>query len=298
MVSPIHDVFGEPASAEPEANLSLSRFYVNIHTKVSTWDKPTAPVYADGSSGPSGAPPGYSGGSSHVATDTKSNPFATEQSNTSSNYVDEDAKLAARLQAEEEERAKNSSTRGNAMQDYANTPLPNQYGSQSPQPSYGQQQQYDTTGDKGAKKKGFLGKLLGAAGAAKMGSSSHGGGYSQQPNYGQQQQYGGGGYGQQQGYPPQGYGGGYPQQGYGQQGGYGGGGYGQQQQYGQPRKSGGLGTAGGAALGVGGGLIGGMLLMDAIDDHEDNEQQESYQDGYQDGQDNDDGGGGDDGGGD
>lgn len=33
---------------------------------------------------------------------------------------------------------------------------------------------------------------------------------------------------------------------------------------------------GGAALGAGAGLVGGMLLMDAIDDN----QQEAYQEGY------------------
>lgn len=109
---------------------------------------------------------------------------------------------------------------------------------------------------------GFLGKLLGKASGS---SSSHQ--YPQQ-SYGgyPQQQYGG--YPQQQpnygGYPQQGY-----QQGYG--GGYGGSGYQQ-----RPQKSGGLGVGGAAALGVGGGLIGGMLLEDAIDDHDQSEYQQGY----------------------
>ena len=49
-----------------------------------------------------------------------------------------------------------------------------------------------------------------------------------------------------------------------------------------------MGAAGGAALGLGGGLIGGALLMDAMDDH-DNEGYGSDGNGG--------GGGGDDGGG-
>ena len=114
------------------------------------------------------------------------------------------------------------------------------------------------------------------------GSSSGGYGGNQYP-----QQHYGGGYPQQQAYPPQGQG--YGQPAYGQpaygQPAYGGGpGYGgyppQQQQYYQqqqrPQKSGGLGTMGGAALGLGGGLIGGMLLEDAIQDHDQNEYNQGY----------------------
>ena len=45
-----------------------------------------------------------------------------------------------------------------------------------------------------------------------------------------------------------------------------------------PTKSGfeGLGTAGGAALGLGGGLVGGMLLEDAIQGHDQNEYNQGY----------------------
>jgi hypothetical protein len=42
-----------------------------------------------------------------------------------------------------------------------------------------------------------------------------------------------------------------------------------------------MGGAGGMMLGAGAGLVGGALLMDAIDDRED----EAYQDGYDAGQD-------------
>lgn len=55
-----------------------------------------------------------------------------------------------------------------------------------------------------------------------------------------------------------------------------------------PRRSG-MGVGGAAALGAGGGLLGGLLLADAFDDHDD------YQQGFDDGADY---GGGDFGGGD
>lgn len=195
--------------------------------------------------------------------------------------TESDAALAARLQAEEDQRAR-SGSRG-AQQDYQNTPMPGQspgYGQQG----YGQPQQQPYGQELPAREQkksgGFLGKLLGKA----SGGSSSGGGMSSfmKP---QQQQYGGGGYQQggygqpgygqqpygQQGYGQPGYGQqGYMQQGYGQPG-YGGGGYG-----GAPKKSG-MGAGGAAALGVGGGLIGGMLIADAMND---NDEQEAYQDGY------------------
>jgi hypothetical protein len=157
------------------------------------------------------------------------------------------------------------------MNEYANTPIPGQ--NQIP---YQNQELPPREQKKGG---GFLGKLLGKATGGSGSHSSGGGGFGGMGGYKPQQQ-GYGGYPQQQpygGYPPQG---GYGQQGYGQPGyggypqqGYGGG-YGQQQM--QPKKSGGMGMAGGAALGAAGGLVGGMLLMDAIEDHN----QEEYQQGY------------------
>jgi hypothetical protein len=56
-----------------------------------------------------------------------------------------------------------------------------------------------------------------------------------------------------------------------------------------------------ALLAGGAGLVGGALLMDAIEDHDDHEREEGFDQGYQDGQDNfggNDFGGGDFGGGD
>lgn len=37
-----------------------------------------------------------------------------------------------------------------------------------------------------------------------------------------------------------------------------------------------MGMAGGAALGLGGGLVGGMLIADAMEDHDQNEYQQGY----------------------
>ncbi|KAF8848894.1 hypothetical protein BDZ45DRAFT_680914 [Acephala macrosclerotiorum] len=259
-------------------------FYVNIYTKKSQWDKPTEPIYPPpGDGAPAGPPPGYRGDGSQAASDTKHNPYDSYPG------TESDEALARRLQAEEDQRARGFGGSSSAMNDYANTPIP-----QSQSPGYGNQDLPPRE-----QKKGFLGKLLGKASG---GSSS--GGYRPQQGYGggyggaPQPQYGG--YPQQgyppQGYPPQGY-----QQGYGggpgYGGGYGGGGYGGGYQQQPPKKSGGIGAGGAAALGLGGGLIGGMLLEDAIQDHDQNE----YDQGYEQGQDNGGGDGGDfggDGGGD
>ena len=222
------------------------RFYVNLYTKKSQWDKPTEPVYPphEGDA-PLGPPPGYSGrGSSPHPPDLKTNPYPAG-ANTSSSNIESDAALAARLQAEEDERARANSSR-NAFQDYQNTPLP------SGSTSYPQELPPRDTKSKG----GFLGKLLGKAGGSGGQHYPQQGGYGQQhypqqgygQGYPQQQQYGG--YPQQQ-YAPQGYG---PPQGMGYGGGY--------QQ--RPQKQG-MGAGGAAALGLGGGLLGGVLLGEALE---------------------------------
>jgi hypothetical protein len=248
------------------------RFYVNIYTKKSQWDKPTEPVYPHDESAPAGPPPGYQGGGTGVMADTKGNPYDSHgaQSNTES-----DAALAARLQAEED--ARGSSSRGNASNDYYNSSAaPGQayqnqqqgygqpgYGGQSPFGGQPQQNYADQSLPERDQKKsgGFLGKLLGKASGSKPAYGHQQGGYPQQQYGGYPQQ------GFQQGYPPQHYGGGG--------GGFGGGGYGGG--YGQPApKKSGIGAGGAAALGVGGGLVGGMLLADALEDHDQNEYQEGY----------------------
>lgn len=237
---------------------------MNIYTKKSQWDKPTEPVYpTDTETPPPGAPPGYASGGYPSVSDTKTNPYDTDNragmgGSVSPNHLEEDAKLAAKLQAEEDARAQG--TRGNAMNDYMNTSMPQQSSQQLPPRE---------------EKRGLFSKLLGKD------KANHQSQYGQ-PQYGQPQ-YGQPAYGGPQpgygGYPPQGYGGyppqgynAYPPQGYG--GGYPPGNYAQA----PPRKSGGggLGMAGGAALGLGGGLIGGMLLEDAIQDHDQNEYQQGY----------------------
>jgi len=239
-------------------------FYVNIYTKRSQWDKPTEPIYPPNNDAPPGPPPGYAGGPSDPVSDTKHNPYDT--TNTES-----DEALARRLQAEEDARALGSTSR-NAQQDYINTPMPEGTSSSPFQQELPPREQ---------KSKGLLGKFFGKSSSS--GSNQYrppqspynqGGGYgspgygspSPQPGYGQPA-YGQPGYQQppyggypQQGYPPQG----YAQPGYGQPG-YGQPGYGGGYQQQRPQKSGGLGTAGGAALGLGGGLVGGMLLEHALD---------------------------------
>ncbi|KAK4130925.1 hypothetical protein BT67DRAFT_205987 [Trichocladium antarcticum] len=273
-------------------------FYVNIYTKKSQWDKPTEPArppQADGGAPAGGAPPSYTpgGSSSHnpPTGDAKTNPYdshATSNRNSNNPYInhstkpgsahtheDEDARLARQLQAEEDARARGASPYGGQQHSQQHSPFPGQL---PPRPDALDRGKNSSSGGAG----GFLGKLLGKKPGAGGYLPQHGGGagyHPQQQQYGgypqpqQQQQYGG--YPPQHGYPPQqGYGGGGP--GYGQQHGYGGGGYGQQQQYPPKKGGGGMGMAGGAALGLGAGVLGGVLIADAMNDHE----QEAYQEGY------------------
>ncbi|PTB63829.1 hypothetical protein BBK36DRAFT_7064, partial [Trichoderma citrinoviride] len=86
-------------------------FYVNIYTKKSQWDKPTSPVYPDGEAPPSEPPPGYDGHNAPQVSDTKNNPYGDHHSSdfagSSSRQAqeEEDARLAAQMQAEEDARA-------------------------------------------------------------------------------------------------------------------------------------------------------------------------------------------------
>ena len=286
--APIYPSTSTP-STSPSPLTPLTRFYVNTYTKKSQWEKPTEPaVPPRDESAPAGPPPSYSAGDQkHTPSDSKSNNPYDNPANRGgagpgpgSNCEDEDARLARQLQAEEDARA------AAAVNARAHTPSGPGAGSHSPFPS--QLPPRPDANDRGSgsgSKGSFLGKIFGAAGKVKpSGSSSHyGAGYPAQ-GYGQQQpMYG-------HGAPPVGYGG-YPQQqgGYGgyppqQQGGYYGGGgypqqqYQQQQAYGRPARSGGggMGMMGGAALGLGAGVLGGALIADAVNDHE----QEAYQDGY------------------
>ncbi|KNG45683.1 hypothetical protein TW65_07577 [Stemphylium lycopersici] len=222
-------------------------FYVNTYTKQSQWEKPTEPVYPPGEAPPSGAPPNYappaSGamgglptGGSEKGSFGSNNPYAN---------MNEDEKLARRLQEEEQSRA------GGHSNDYYNHPGQSQppqyggYGQPSPSP-YPQEQHHDAqTQEKGSKSKGLLGKILGKATGSSHSSSSHG--------YPQQQH----GYGQ----PGYGHAGG---------GGYYGGGYGRPVGGGMPMGGGmggrrpGGGGMGGMALGAGGGLLAGGLIGSAM----------------------------------
>ncbi|KAL9103720.1 MAG: hypothetical protein Q9163_001270 [Psora crenata] len=233
------------------------RFYVNVYTKKSQWEKPTEPVYppSDADVGaPHGPPPGYTAGESsypaekegHLSTN---NPYSSAHSGSSSQNLTEDERFARQLQAEEDARARiagvprpNTGERGEADAFYGQQQgqAPGYPPQQQAQPSSYDQQQLPP---RDAKKSSGLSGLLGRLGGRHSGSHHA-----------------------PQGYPSQGYGGYPPQQQYG--------GYPQHVVSGPggafamtPRRhaGGGMGAAGGAALGLGGGLLGGALLAGAMD---------------------------------
>ena len=285
---------------------SHHRFYVNLYTKKSQWDKPTAPVFPVGENAPNGPPPSYEPGHTPAPTDTKKNPYDDHSgsghgASAAGGSPSEDAKLAAKLQAEEDAKARGSSPGG--AQPPAGYGAASSYSQQSQQGG-GSSQQFPQdlpprSQDRGLSGGGgLLGKLFGGKSKPTAGGAQGSyGGYSSQPQQGYynqspapQQQYGG--YPNQQ----QGYGGGYPQgPGYGQQPGYGGGygqqpgyggGYGQQPAYGggyggqqqaAPKKSSGMGMGlAGGALGLGAGVLGGALIADAVEHHDQSEYDQGY----------------------
>ncbi|KAI1323817.1 hypothetical protein F5Y16DRAFT_403042 [Xylariaceae sp. FL0255] len=275
-------------------------FYVNTYTKKSQWEKPTMPAVNPNDDSPAGPPPGYSPGPGAVPSDSKTNPFASSRS-TPPNDDDADARLARQLQDEEDARARGPS-RG-AASDYMNT---RPGGGPSPGPSSYPEDLPPREGGSGSR--GLLGKIFGGGRSSNRPQYGGGGYPGNQGGYGgpPPQQYYGGGSPQPQGYygggpPPGAYGGGYgggPAYGGGGGGGYGygGGGYGGGGFQQQPQKKHGLGTAGGAALGLGAGLLGGALIEDVIDNHEQQAYDQGYDQGYDNGDNNQDFGG-DDGGG-
>ena len=210
----------------------------------------------DGS--PAGPPPGYTSGSGASPTDKKStNPFdetthtnASQLGSSSKSQEADDARLAAQLQAEEDAHGSGSRDAAGASQGYYSGNSSNSQAQQGPFAGLGDH-------GKGKAKGGFLNRIkekLNNGGAGSHGSGGAYAGYQQhqQPYFAPQHQ---------QGYYP-------PQQGY----------YGPQQAYGRPARSGGggMGMGGGMALGAGAGLLGGVLVADAINDG----QQDAYQDGY------------------
>ncbi|PTD12086.1 hypothetical protein FCULG_00004135 [Fusarium culmorum] len=98
---------------------------------------PTAPVFPSDDGAPAGPPPGYEPGNTPVVTDTKKNPYEDVTANAGGSSQDEDAKLAARLQAEEDARARSGPGGPDVPAGYggSNNPFPQ---SNSPYP---QQQQ-------------------------------------------------------------------------------------------------------------------------------------------------------------
>lgn len=197
--------------------------------------------------------------------------------------LDDDERLAAQLQAEEDAKAAatfqqradgrspipdgSNSSHGHSATVSSSQSLP-------PRP----EERGRSTGGR------LLGKLLGKAKGVHSSGASSSSPFSRpppglhQPVYGYGHQpinpyiQGGAGYYPQ--HPSQNMGGPY---GYGSYGGYGGRGYPPQMMGGHGRRTGGgMGTAGAAALGVGGGLLGGAMLANAMDDND-------YGDGYEDG---------------
>ncbi|PYI12136.1 hypothetical protein BO78DRAFT_402855 [Aspergillus sclerotiicarbonarius CBS 121057] len=228
-------------------------FYVNLRTGRSQWECPEGLAHAenDVQGPPSGPPPSYEASGSAdrpalAATSDKKrldsmNPYNPSESRDST--LESDARLAAQLQAEEDARARRRSlTQSGAASGYY-------VGDSRMQSAEYQSPQGTGPGPNQQRSKGFFSKLMGRGSG---GSSA---------SYGRPQQF--------YGYPEGGYSGGYPPQqaGYGYpsypaQGNY----YPQQQPQQQQRRHHGMGTAGAAALGVGGGLLGGLLLADAAED--------------------------------
>ena len=243
-----------PSLAEIVAEKYKEWFYVNIHTKKSQWDKPTEPVYAPtGDDEEPDGPPPYDPKNARTVGPEKSslgsnNPFSHSGAGSSgAPDTSSDEELARKLQAEENAHGPGGS-RGEAdeyFNDGHSGPSSGQGGHAS--------ENNDLPPRPEQQKRGLFGKLLG-----KNKTSS-----SQQHQQQQQQQY----YPQPQqpyyphgpppgvpyGYPPPG--GYYPPPG---PGGYYGGGYDRPQRQG-------LGAGGAAALGLGGGLLGGMLIGEAMD---------------------------------
>ncbi|KAJ6004835.1 hypothetical protein N7540_012634 [Penicillium herquei] len=304
MSAPFAPPPGPPPPAVPEGwkaqydERYQTWFYVHLATGKSQWEVPEAPVPAAGVAPPSDAPPpsydqtGPADPATVASAGDKKRPLSSNNPynprGTSSPSIDSDAQLAAKLQAEEDARASSSRSPGarGAASDYytGNTPI-TQPGASYAGPSS------NVAPEEKSRSKGFLSKLMGKSSSSRPRPTQAYASYPQQqpqnmgyndPNYGRYQQ----------GYAY----GGYPQQS---------GPYYQQQQYQQqPQRKHGMGTAGAAALGVGGGLLGGLLLADAVEDLGDHN---DYNDGGYggdgggyggDGGGWDDGGGGDFGGGD
>ncbi|KAA8647550.1 hypothetical protein EYZ11_010872 [Aspergillus tanneri] len=252
-------------------------FFVNLRTGKSQWERPEVTTTEELHGPPSDRPPSYEDSAhanSPVVAATaagekkalgSNNPYNIADPGTST--LDSDARLAAQLQ-EEEAWAHTKSSRshepGTAADYYTGA-------AQAQSTSYGSSlvpPPQSTGPEQKQRSKGFLNKLMGKS------SSRTAVGYGRPPPLPSQQQ-------QQQPYPyPQGgYYGGYPPQpvgysspAYPAQGGFYSAAAPQQRRHG-------LGTAGAAALGVGGGLLGGALLAEAFDDHHDYVEYNDYGDG-------------------
>ncbi|KAI9846162.1 MAG: hypothetical protein M1837_004276 [Sclerophora amabilis] len=162
-------------------------FYVNLHTKQSQWEIPTEPALPGPARGVAdGAPPSYDQriASPGFHSEQNNGPAFSTNNPYASHHPNDDARLAAQLQAEEDARARGATSTSGAQNNYQNTPVPYAY----------DQQQYaaaphteERSNHSRSSKSGLLGKLLG-----KVSSSSHGLGSSN--GYGHQSHSGFGGY--------------------------------------------------------------------------------------------------------
>ncbi|KAK7990129.1 HET-domain-containing protein [Apiospora arundinis] len=242
-------------------------FYVNLYSKKSQWDKPTAPAEDPNAPVPSGPPPGHQEPAPTPTPAPAPAPAAAEPPKT-----------------EEKPSAERAFMEAAPPVDNATRP-----GAAPPSPAYSGDNRGAAGADGKEAKGGFFNKIVGQFQEKTKGAfpgqqqqqqqptppqergDPYGGGaaappYQQQP----QQQYYSSPPPQQQGY----YGAPPPQQYYQPQGGY----YPPPQQYQQapaPEKKKGMGTMGGAALGIGAGLLGGALISNAIS----NSNEEAFEEG-------------------
>ncbi|KAK5258193.1 WW domain-containing protein wwm1, partial [Exophiala xenobiotica] len=131
-------------------------FYVNLYTKQSTWEKPTAPAHRpDDDAPPGGPPPLYSGPGGNNVSDAKRRSFDSNNPYKQGNETDEE--MARRMQAEENARRDRGEAEG-YYQGGAAGGGPNPTGLQGGYP--GAPSSASPTGS-ATKSRGFLSKLMG-----------------------------------------------------------------------------------------------------------------------------------------
>ncbi|KAK6840893.1 hypothetical protein PG987_001753 [Apiospora arundinis] len=228
-------------------------FYVNLYSKKSQWDKPTAPAEDPNAPVPSGPPPGHQEPAPTPTPAPAPAPAAAEPPKTEEKPSAERAFMEAAPPPIPVTTGGAAGADGKEAKGGFFNKIVGQFQEKTKGAFPGQQQQQQQPTPPQER-----GDPYGGGGAAPP--------YQQQP----QQQYYSSPPPQQQGY----YGAPPPQQYYQPQGGY----YAPPQQYQQapaPEKKKGMGTMGGAALGIGAGLLGGALISNAIS----NSNEEAFEEG-------------------